>query len=113
MNTCRVLGQKGSDTASALLSVSSLCSKLPLSSVSRCLPHSLSLICVCFQLTNQYLLTAMTTGLCVRSAIIGTIFRKALRLSGRARVEHSVGQITTMISTDSARLDRSSAFFHK
>jgi ATP-binding cassette subfamily C (CFTR/MRP) protein 1 len=59
------------------------------------------------------MVTAMTTGLCVRTATIGTIFRKALRLSGRARVEHSVGQITTMISTDSARLDRSSAFFHK
>jgi ATP-binding cassette subfamily C (CFTR/MRP) protein 1 len=56
---------------------------------------------------------AMTTGLSVRTGTIGTIFRKSLRLSGRARMEHSVGQITTMISTDTSRLDRSSAFFHK
>jgi ATP-binding cassette, subfamily C (CFTR/MRP), member 1 len=55
----------------------------------------------------------MTTGLVVRTAVIGTIFRKSLRLSGRARSEHSVGQITTMISTDASRLDRSAAFFHK
>jgi len=45
--------------------------------------------------------------------IIGNIFRKSLRLSGRARLEHSVGQITTMISTDAARLDRIAGFFHK
>ena len=38
--------------------------------------------------------------------IIGNIFRKLLRLSGRARLERSAGQITTMISTDAARLDR-------
>jgi hypothetical protein len=44
---------------------------------------------------------------------IGIIFRKSLRLSGRARVDHSVGQITTMISSDATRLDMSAAFFHK
>jgi ATP-binding cassette, subfamily C (CFTR/MRP), member 1 len=44
--------------------------------------------------------------------VIGTIFRKSLRLSGRARLDHSVGQITTMISTDATRLDRVSAFAH-
>lgn len=45
--------------------------------------------------------------------LIGSIFRKSLRLSGRARTDHSVGQITTMISTDTARLDQFSAFSHK
>jgi ATP-binding cassette subfamily C (CFTR/MRP) protein 1 len=59
------------------------------------------------------LAATLTTGLSVRTAVIGTIFRKALRLSGRARVDHSAGQITTMISTDCARLDRSAAFFHQ
>jgi hypothetical protein len=47
------------------------------------------------------------------SQLIGAIFRKSLRLSGRARLEHNVGKITTMISTDTARLDRSAAFAHK
>lgn len=45
--------------------------------------------------------------------IVGAIFRKSLRLSGRARMSHSVGQITTMISTDATRLDRSAQFMHK
>ncbi|KAF9042985.1 multidrug resistance-associated ABC transporter [Panaeolus papilionaceus] len=63
-------------------------------------------------MTNHYMQVSMTTGLTVRTAIIGSIFRKSLRISGRARVNHSVGQITTMISTDATRLDRFSAFAH-
>lgn len=73
----------------------------------------------------------MTNGLCLRTSVrdtsarnvllfltrfpqlIGAIFRKSLRLSGRARMKHSVGQITTMISTDTARLDRNSWTLHK
>ncbi|TCD67438.1 hypothetical protein EIP91_012410 [Steccherinum ochraceum] len=63
-------------------------------------------------MTNHYQLMTMTLGMTIRTGIIGTIFRKALRLSGRARLDHSVGQITTMISTDATRLDRSSAQAH-
>ncbi|KAH9476201.1 ABC-type transporter cicA [Psilocybe cubensis] len=63
-------------------------------------------------MTNHYQQTALTTGLSVRTGIIGSVFRKSLRLSGKARVNHSVGQITTMISTDATRLDRFSAFCH-
>lgn len=63
-------------------------------------------------MTNHFMQMTMTTGLSVRTAVIGAIFRKSLRLSGRARVDHSVGQITTMISTDATRLDRVSAFAH-
>ncbi|KAG6916302.1 hypothetical protein DXG01_007459 [Tephrocybe rancida] len=55
---------------------------------------------------------SQTTGLLVRTGIIGTVFRKSLRISGRARLEHSTGQITTMISTDASRLDRFAAFGH-
>lgn len=47
------------------------------------------------------------------SQIIGNIFRKSLRLSGKSRINHSVGQITTMISTDATRLDRFSGFAHE
>ena len=45
--------------------------------------------------------------------IIGSVFRKSLRLSGKSRMNHSVGQITTMISTDATRLDRFSGFAHE
>ncbi|KAF9020670.1 multidrug resistance-associated ABC transporter [Hymenopellis radicata] len=56
-------------------------------------------------LVNHYYQRGMSLGLSVRTFVIGSIFRKSLRLSGRARIEHSVGQITTMISADSQRLD--------
>ncbi|TFK36264.1 cadmium ion transporter [Crucibulum laeve] len=63
-------------------------------------------------MTNHFMQISMTVGLSVRTAIIGNIFRKSLRLSGRARVNHSVGQITTMISTDATRLDVFAAYGH-
>ncbi|KAF9269804.1 multidrug resistance-associated ABC transporter [Marasmius fiardii PR-910] len=61
---------------------------------------------------NHFMQRTMANGLLVRSGLIGNIFRKSLRLSGRARTEHSVGKITTMISTDTARLDKFCAFGH-
>ncbi|KAJ3517101.1 hypothetical protein NLJ89_g715 [Agrocybe chaxingu] len=61
---------------------------------------------------NHFSLIGMTTGLYVRTGVVGNIFRKSLRLSGKARAEHSVGQITTMISTDATHLDMFSAFAH-
>ncbi|KAJ3720533.1 multidrug resistance-associated ABC transporter [Lentinula raphanica] len=63
-------------------------------------------------MTNHYMQISMSNGLALRTGIIGNIFRKSLRLSGRARNEHSVGQITTMISTDATRLDTFSANVH-
>jgi hypothetical protein len=60
--------------------------------------------------------------------VIGNIFRKSLRLSGRvravfthtlridiscqARLEHNAGKITTMISTDTTRLDFATTMVH-
>ncbi|KAF9027711.1 multidrug resistance-associated ABC transporter [Hymenopellis radicata] len=52
-----------------------------------------------------FIMQGMTIFAYMPSKVIGSIFRKSLRLSGRARIEHSVGQITTMISADSQRLD--------
>ncbi|KAJ4474268.1 multidrug resistance-associated ABC transporter [Lentinula aciculospora] len=63
-------------------------------------------------MTNHYMQISMSNGLAIRTGIIGNIFRKSLRLSGRARNQHSVGQITTMISTDATRLDTFSANVH-
>ncbi|KAJ7123757.1 multidrug resistance-associated ABC transporter [Mycena epipterygia] len=63
-------------------------------------------------MTNHSTQNMMTVGLSVRTGIIGSVFRKSMRLSGRARLEHSVGQTTTIISTDAARLDRFSQFSH-
>ncbi|KAJ3847227.1 multidrug resistance-associated ABC transporter [Lentinula lateritia] len=51
-------------------------------------------------------------GLSVRTAVIGCITRKSLRLSARARLEHSSGQILTMISTDADRIDKFCMYGH-
>ncbi|CAL1710985.1 unnamed protein product [Somion occarium] len=64
-------------------------------------------------MTNHYMRISMTTGLSVRTAVIGAIFRKSLRLSGKARLDHNVGQITTMISADATSLDVSSYNIHE
>ncbi|KAK0242171.1 multidrug resistance-associated ABC transporter, partial [Armillaria nabsnona] len=52
--------------------------------------------------TNHTMHLSMTTGLLLKSGIIGSIFLKSMRLSGRARLEHSVGKITNMISADAS-----------
>ncbi|KAJ7728028.1 multidrug resistance-associated ABC transporter [Mycena olivaceomarginata] len=57
-------------------------------------------------MTNHSQQAMRTVGLSVRTGIIGSVFRKSLRLSARARLEHTVGQTTTIISTDSVRLDQ-------
>ncbi|PBK73200.1 multidrug resistance-associated ABC transporter [Armillaria solidipes] len=62
--------------------------------------------------TNHSMHLSMTTGLLLKSGIIGSIFRKSMRLSGRARLEHSVGKITNMISADASRLDRICMYIH-
>ncbi|KAK0453030.1 multidrug resistance-associated ABC transporter [Armillaria borealis] len=62
--------------------------------------------------TNHSMHLGMTTGLLLKSGIIGSIFRKSMRLSGRARLEHSVGKITNMISADASRLDRVCMYIH-
>ncbi|KDQ52618.1 hypothetical protein JAAARDRAFT_40221 [Jaapia argillacea MUCL 33604] len=63
-------------------------------------------------MTNHYMSSMMIIGLSIRTALVGAIFRKSLRLSGKARTEHSVGQITTLISTDATRLDIVGAYAH-
>jgi ATP-binding cassette subfamily C (CFTR/MRP) protein 1 len=54
----------------------------------------------------------MTVGLSVRTGAIGSVFRKSMRLSSRARLEHTVGQTTTIISSDATRLESFCTYFH-
>ncbi|EFI26686.1 hypothetical protein CC1G_15457 [Coprinopsis cinerea okayama7 len=59
---------------------------------------------------NYSVQMTMTLGQSVRAGITGMVFRKALRMSGRARQDHSVGQVITMVSTDATNLDMFVAF---
>ncbi|KAJ7580556.1 multidrug resistance-associated ABC transporter [Mycena floridula] len=63
-------------------------------------------------MTNHCMQIGMRNGLLARTAVIGNIFRKSLRLSGKARLDHSVGQITTLISTDATRFDHLTSLGH-
>ncbi|KAF8580407.1 multidrug resistance-associated ABC transporter [Ramaria rubella] len=78
--------------------------------------------------TNQYQILTMTNGMTIRAGVnslslicktgtnclqvISLIFRKSLRLSGKARLKHSSGQIATLISTDATRIDLASMMIH-
>ncbi|KAF9262693.1 multidrug resistance-associated ABC transporter [Marasmius fiardii PR-910] len=63
-------------------------------------------------LTNHQQQIAMSIGLYTRASMIGTMFRKSLRLSGKSRAEHTTGKIMTMISTDATRLDHFAIYAH-
>lgn len=63
-------------------------------------------------LTNHQQQIAMSIGLYTRASMIGTMFRKSLRLSGKSRAEHTTGKIMTMISTDATRLDHFATYAH-
>ncbi|KAI5832858.1 P-loop containing nucleoside triphosphate hydrolase protein [Schizophyllum commune Tattone D] len=62
---------------------------------------------------NHYQQLVKSVGLITRTGVIGMILRKALRLSGKSRQEHNVGQITTMISTDTERLYEFCLYAHE
>lgn len=64
-------------------------------------------------LTCHYTLMSMEVGMLVRTSVIGAIYRKSLRLSARARLDHNVGKITTMISADATRLERNTYNAHQ
>jgi hypothetical protein len=56
-------------------------------------------------LTNSFMNTVTTSGICMRSTMVTAIYQKSLRLSQASRCEFSTGQIMNMISADAARLD--------
>ncbi|KAK7049860.1 hypothetical protein VNI00_005290 [Paramarasmius palmivorus] len=63
-------------------------------------------------MTNHYLRLSMTIGMYIRASVIGSVFRKSLRLSGKARAEHTTGQTMTIISTDATRMDQFIMYGH-
>ncbi|KAK2171192.1 hypothetical protein NP493_1094g02037 [Ridgeia piscesae] len=52
------------------------------------------------------------TGLRLRTAVVGVIYRKALRLSTSARRETSVGEIVNLMSVDAQKLQDAPPFLH-
>ncbi|KAI0215965.1 Multidrug resistance-associated protein 1 [Lamellibrachia satsuma] len=57
---------------------------------------------------QNYLHVCFVTGMRLRTAIVGVIYRKALRLSTSARRETSVGEIVNLMSVDAQNVSTSS-----
>jgi len=56
--------------------------------------------------TNTYMEIVSEVGMAVRSTIVGVIYRKALKLSNKARQSIGDGQIVNLVSSDANRLER-------
>jgi ABC-type multidrug transport system fused ATPase/permease subunit len=54
----------------------------------------------------------MATGVLLRAAIISAVYKRALRLTGKARGDLPNGKIVNHISTDTSRIDFAAGFFH-
>ncbi|KAL2911652.1 hypothetical protein HK105_208860 [Polyrhizophydium stewartii] len=53
---------------------------------------------------HQYFHVCLITGMRIRSSIVTAVYRKALRLSSRARQSSTNGEITNLMSVDASRL---------
>ncbi|KAH7103875.1 ATP-dependent bile acid permease [Auriculariales sp. MPI-PUGE-AT-0066] len=60
---------------------------------------------VSFLTDNHFQHVIMSIGMMTRSISGAMVFRKSLRISNKARLEHTRGQISTMLSEDTTRLE--------
>lgn len=62
--------------------------------------------------TNQFFVRSASTGVLVRGALIASIYRRSMKLSGKARTVITNGKLVNHISTDVSRVDFCCSFFH-
>lgn len=62
--------------------------------------------------THQFFQRSMSVGVLARTAIISNVYRKASKLSGKAKASYSNGRITNLMSTDTTRIDFCAGYFH-
>ncbi|KAK4057952.1 hypothetical protein OIO90_001171 [Microbotryomycetes sp. JL221] len=61
---------------------------------------------------HQFFVRSAGCGVLARGALITAVYRKAMVLSGKARVTITNGKLVNHISTDTARIDFCAGFFH-
>lgn len=61
---------------------------------------------------HQFFVRSAGTGVLTRAALIASIYRRSMRLSGRARTVITNGRLVNHISTDVSRIDFCAGFFH-
>jgi ABC-type multidrug transport system fused ATPase/permease subunit len=62
--------------------------------------------------TNHFFYRSMSSGVLLRGGLITAIYSRSLRLSARARVNLSNGELVNHISTDVSRIDFCLGYFH-
>ncbi|KAI9280863.1 P-loop containing nucleoside triphosphate hydrolase protein [Umbelopsis sp. AD052] len=61
---------------------------------------------------QQYFQLSAITGLMCRTVLISSIYQKSMVLSGKARMNFTMGKITNLMSTDTTRIDFICGYFH-
>lgn len=61
---------------------------------------------------NQFFYKAMLTGGQTRAVLSSAVYRKSLKLSGKARTKFTNGKLTNILSTDCHRIDFALQWFH-
>jgi ABC-type multidrug transport system fused ATPase/permease subunit len=62
--------------------------------------------------THHFFYRSMSTGVLLRGGLITAIYSRSLRLTARARVTLSNGELVNHISTDVSRIDFCAGYFH-
>ncbi|KAG2035930.1 ABC transporter [Suillus americanus] len=62
--------------------------------------------------TNHFFYRSMTSGVLLRGGLITAIYSRSLRLTARARIKLSNGELVNHISTDVSRIDFCLGYFH-
>ncbi|KAI0733631.1 ABC protein [Fomitopsis betulina] len=60
----------------------------------------------------QFFWRSMTTGMLARAALISSIYKRGIALTGKARTAHPNSKLVTHISTDVSRVDACAQWFH-
>ncbi|KAJ1344932.1 hypothetical protein BSLG_000447 [Batrachochytrium salamandrivorans] len=61
---------------------------------------------------NYFFYLALSSGMALRAAFIGMIYRKSMRLSSASRQDFSSGKVTNIVSTDAARIETFLGLMH-
>ncbi|KAI0091325.1 ABC protein [Irpex rosettiformis] len=87
----------------------------PLPNIGRGIGMAIGLFCVTVTAsvcTHQFFWRSMTTGLLARAALISSIYKRGIYMTGKARTNFPNSALVNHISTDVSRIDACAQWFH-
>ncbi|KAJ7642099.1 ABC protein [Roridomyces roridus] len=87
----------------------------PIEGVGRGVGMAIGLLCILVTASicqHQFFFRSMTTGVLARTALISSLYKRAVRLTPSARVGLSNSALLNHISTDVSRIDAAAQWFH-